>query len=84
MTDPRDWAREQGTAPPRVDLPAHTAVNRAMPDAPPAPGAATRVALVRGPNITGQLPFCNAPGLDRKPIRRCHGQCGGKHPITVF
>lgn len=68
ITDPRDWARDQGAAPPRVDLPAHASVNTAMLDAPPAPGAAPRAALVRGPNISALPAFDPLPDRLEGPV----------------
>ncbi|WP_413471142.1 aconitate hydratase [Streptomyces peucetius] len=52
ITDPRDWAAEEGVRYPRLRLAEHATVNRAMLEPPLPPGQAARVELERGPNIS--------------------------------
>ncbi|RDI67038.1 aconitate hydratase [Nocardia pseudobrasiliensis] len=52
ITDPRDWARDTGTAYPELALPEHNSVNTAMLAPPLEPEQARRVKPVKGPNIS--------------------------------
>ncbi|MGR6999000.1 aconitate hydratase [Yinghuangia aomiensis] len=68
ITDPRDWAREQDAAPPRVDPPAHAAVNSAMLDAPRRPARRRASRFVRGPNISALPVFDPLPDRLDGPV----------------
>lgn len=52
ITDPRQWAADNGIEYPQLDLPAHHSVNTAMLVEPPAPERARTVDVVKGPNIS--------------------------------
>ncbi|MGV0815871.1 aconitate hydratase [Mycolicibacterium boenickei] len=52
ITDPRQWAADNGIEYPELDLPAHHSVNTAMLVEPPAPEQARTVDVVKGPNIS--------------------------------
>ncbi|MGB2920027.1 MAG: aconitate hydratase [Mycobacterium sp.] len=52
ITDPRDWARENGMSYPTLDLPSRHSINTAMLVAPLNPDDAQRVEPVKGPNIS--------------------------------
>ncbi|MCV7066965.1 aconitate hydratase [Mycolicibacterium farcinogenes] len=52
ITDPRQWAADNGIDYPQLDLPAHHSVNTAMLVEPPAPERARTVDVVKGPNIS--------------------------------
>ncbi|MFC5213770.1 aconitate hydratase [Streptomyces coerulescens] len=72
ITDPRDWAAEEGMAYPRPRLPEHASVNRAMLEPPLPPDQAARVALERGPNISGLPDFDPLPDtLDGPVLLKC-------------
>jgi aconitate hydratase len=52
ITDPRDWARDQGMAYPALDLPDKHSINTAMLVPPLKPEQARQIAPVKGPNIS--------------------------------
>lgn len=52
ITDPRQWARDEGIPYPTLKLPSHHSVNTAMLVAPPEPDQARNVEVVKGPNIS--------------------------------
>lgn len=52
ITDPRQWAADNGIEYPQLGLPAHHSVNTAMLVEPPAPERARTVDVVKGPNIS--------------------------------
>ncbi|WP_396936992.1 aconitate hydratase [Mycolicibacterium sp.] len=52
ITDPRQWAADNGIEYPELNLPAHHSVNTAMLVAPLEPEQARTVEVVKGPNIS--------------------------------
>lgn len=68
ITDPRDLARDPGMAYPRPRLPEAFTVNTAMLEAPLPTAEASRVALVRGPNIVPLPDFAPLPDALSLPI----------------
>ena len=52
ITDPRDWARDQGMEYPALDLPDKHSINTAMLVPPLQPEQARQIAPVKGPNIS--------------------------------
>ncbi|WP_308048211.1 aconitate hydratase [Streptomyces sp. TRM72054] len=72
ITDPRAWAAEEGVPYPRLRLPAHSTVNRAMFEPPLPPEQAARIELERGPNISGLPDFDPLPDvLDGPVLLKC-------------
>ncbi len=59
ITDPRDWARDEGVDYPEITLPQHYSVNTATFLAPLDPERARQVQPVKGPNISA-LPDTDA------------------------
>ncbi|BBX27544.1 aconitate hydratase [Mycolicibacterium alvei] len=52
ITDPRQWAADNGIEYPELDLPTHFSVNTAMLVAPCPPEQAMTVEVIKGPNIS--------------------------------
>lgn len=52
ITDPRQWAKDNGVDYPQLDLPTRHSVNTAMLVEPPPPEEAQQVEVVKGPNIS--------------------------------
>ncbi|MGY2060583.1 aconitase family protein, partial [Nocardia gipuzkoensis] len=68
ITDPRDWARETGTAYPELALPERNSVNTAMLAPPLEPERARRVRPVKGPNISSLPETEELPDEVRAPV----------------
>ncbi|MFI9585477.1 aconitate hydratase [Streptomyces sp. NPDC052236] len=68
ITDPRDWAAKEGVPYPRLRLPGHASVNRAMLEPPLPPEQAARIELERGPNISGLPHFDPLPDVLAGPV----------------
>lgn len=61
ITDPRTWAQDAGFDDPSLALPENATVNTAMLEAPLDADEASRVELVKGPNITALPEFDPLP-----------------------
>lgn len=68
ITDPREWAAKEGVPYPRLRLPDHGSVNRAMLEPPLPPEQAARIELERGPNISGLPDFDPLPDVLEGPV----------------
>src|SRR5690349_1375013 len=68
ITDPRQWAADNGIEYPELDLPTHFSVNTAMLVAPPAPEQARAVEVVKGPNISSLPELTPLPDVIEAPV----------------
>ncbi|MEN3222424.1 aconitate hydratase [Mycolicibacterium porcinum] len=68
ITDPRQWAADNGIEYPELDLPSHFSVNTAMLVAPPAPELARAVEVIKGPNISSLPELTPLPDVIEAPV----------------
>ncbi|OCB10935.1 aconitate hydratase [Mycolicibacterium porcinum] len=68
ITDPRQWAADNGIEYPELDLPTHFSVNTAMLVAPPAPEQARAVEVIKGPNISSLPELTPLPDVIEAPV----------------
>lgn len=68
ITDPRQWAADNGIEYPELDLPTHFSVNTAMLVAPATPEQAGDVEVVKGPNISSLPELTPLPDLIEAPV----------------
>ncbi len=68
ITDPRDWARDNGVEYPELTLPEHNSVNTAMLAPPLEPEQARRVQPVKGPNISSLPDTEDLPDQVEAPV----------------
>ncbi|WKG04538.1 aconitate hydratase [Mycolicibacterium sp. HK-90] len=68
ITDPRQWAADNGIEYPELDLPAHHSVNTAMLVEPPTPEQARTVDVVKGPNISSLPELSPLPDAIEAPV----------------
>lgn len=68
ITDPRQWAADNGIEYPELDLPTHFSVNTAMLVAPAALEQARAVEVVKGPNISSLPELTPLPDAVTAPV----------------
>jgi aconitase A len=68
ITDPRDWAREEKMAYPKLDLPEHSSVNTAMLMPPLPEEEAQKVEPVKGPNVSSLPELEPLPDAIEAPV----------------
>ncbi len=68
ITDPRQWAADNGIEYPELDLPTHFSVNTAMLVAPVTPEQALAVDVVKGPNISSLPALTPLPDAITAPV----------------
>lgn len=68
ITDPRQWAADNGIEYPELNLPAHHSVNTAMLVAPLEPEQARTVEVVKGPNISSLPELTPLPDDIEAPV----------------
>ncbi|MFV8171019.1 aconitate hydratase [Mycolicibacterium peregrinum] len=68
ITDPRQWAADNGIEYPELDLPTHFSVNTAMLVAPVALEEARAVEVVKGPNISSLPELTPLPDAVTAPV----------------
>lgn len=68
ITDPRQWAADNGIEYPELDLPTHFSVNTAMLVAPVALEQARAVEVVKGPNISSLPELTPLPDAVTAPV----------------
>lgn len=68
ITDPRQWAADNGIEYPELDLPTHFSVNTAMLVAPPSPEQARAVEVIKGPNISSLPKLTPLPDVIEAPV----------------
>ncbi|QZH62773.1 aconitate hydratase [Mycolicibacterium farcinogenes] len=68
ITDPRQWAADNGIEYPELDLPSHSSVNTAMLVAPAAAEQARTVDIVKGPNISSLPELTPLPDAIEAPV----------------
>ncbi len=68
ITDPRQWAADNGIEYPELNLPAHHSVNTAMLVAPLEPEQARTVEVVKGPNISSLPELTPLPDDIKAPV----------------
>ncbi|KMV15669.1 aconitate hydratase [Mycolicibacterium conceptionense] len=68
ITDPRQWAADNGIEYPELDLPSHSSVNTAMLVAPAAAEQARAVNIVKGPNISSLPELTPLPDAIEAPV----------------
>ncbi|OLP00723.1 aconitate hydratase [Mycolicibacterium porcinum] len=68
ITDPRQWAADNGIEYPELDLPTHFSVNTAMLIAPPPPEQARTVEVIKGPNISSLPELTPLPEVIEAPV----------------
>ncbi|MDV3125452.1 aconitate hydratase [Mycobacterium sp. 21AC1] len=68
ITDPRQWAHDQGVPYPTLNLPARHSVNTAMLVAPLEPEQARAVEMVKGPNISSLPELSPLPDDIEAPV----------------
>ena len=68
ITDPRQWAADNGIEYPELDLPTHFSVNTAMVVAPVALEQARAVEVVKGPNISSLPELTPLPDAVTAPV----------------
>ncbi|MED5815174.1 aconitate hydratase [Mycolicibacterium sp. 050232] len=68
ITDPRQWAADNGIEYPELDLPTHFSVNTAMLVAPLEPEQAQAVEVIKGPNISSLPELTPLADLIEAPV----------------
>lgn len=68
ITDPRQWAADNGIEYPTLDLPTHASVNTAMLVAPSTLEQARAVKVIKGPNISGLPELTPLPDEIEAPV----------------
>ncbi|MBP3084782.1 aconitate hydratase [Mycolicibacterium fortuitum] len=68
ITDPRQWAADNGIEYPELDLPTHFSVNTAMLVTPATPEQAGDVEVVKGPNISSLPELTPLPDVMEAPV----------------
>ena len=68
LTDPRDFAAENGLEPPHIEIPKRSALNLRMLAEPLPEKESARVELVKGPNIAGLPDLDPLPGRLEAPV----------------